>query len=447
MRSLTFLGDSLILKRLQRRVASASPLGVVLTFGLMIGGVFVGLMMPFSHHGSLAPIDALFLAVSAVTTTGLTPVKIHTALTFWGQLVLLVGIQIGGIATVLGLLALIRTVNSPWIRVQWLSNLSSEFWRVFRRVIGFVFLFETIGAIGLFLRWVPHHSVEQAVYLAIFHSVSAFCTSGFTLFDSNFVAFQSDFVTLGIVGTLAFLGGIGFWIWVDLDRVLDDRVTRARRRMSTVTRITLATLLPLFVVGTGVFYWVERAQPSFVIRAGLAVFHFVAASMGTGFTALPLATFSSGILVGMVLLFGIGAGLGGTGGGIRLPTMGVLGAVLTQRHMKGGLKLHNRRVTWETVGSAVFRVLVFAILIGGGALVLGALEAMPAKSLLFESASAVCNAGYSLGVTAHLSIWGKWAVMALMAGGRLSFWIVFVLKSRPLVPETVGLPDEEIYLG
>lgn len=435
-------------------------LGVIGGLGVLVAAGTLLLWLPISSvAGSLTISQAFFTAVSAVATTGLNVITPGRDLSIFGQIVVLVLMQLGGVGFMVAAITVFRLIGK---RVTFAERLTlrdslgllsaGQILTLMWRILLAVLTIEALGALLLWLNWRSLFGPGWAAYHAVFHSVSAFTNSSFDLFAGSPTAaagFPTDTWSLLTLATLIFLGGIGIPVIADLLRY------RRRHRVSLHTRITLITAAALIVAGTVLFYITEShltsafaAEPPGRLLT-LSLFHAIA-SRTSGFVVS--AEFSqlapaNGFLL-IVLMF-IGASPASMGGGISTSTFAVL--VLSLWSFARGrneIAAGNRVIPLELLFKAAAIVTGAAALIAAVTwLLLLTQENVSLVAALVEAVSAFSTCGFSLGLTPRLDFFGQMLIAGLMFFGRVGMLTIIVALTRPTVAAPVSYPQERILIG
>jgi trk system potassium uptake protein TrkH len=383
----------------------------------------------------ISPIDAIFTATSAVCVTGLVVRDTGLGFTWFGQAVILTLIQLGGIGIMTFSLLVFSlfggrfSLASRAVLAQSLAASSDweSLWPLLRLVIRFTLVSEVIGALLLFLRWQPQLGAVQGAYAATFHSISAFCNAGFSLWASSLIAYRDDWYVNFVVAALIVLGGVGFLVVHELQ----ERWRRGSR-LSLHSKLALSVTGLLIVAGALAIWLLERHDG----LAGLPLSSQVVVSLfqsitarTAGFNTIDLAGFTpAGVFLMMGLMF-IGGSPGSCAGGIKTTTFGVLvlaawTRIRRRRHVSVFRRTVSRIALENTVTITVGGVLVSLC----GLFVLLFLQAPHAAvrelhgefvAHLFEVVSAIGTVGLSLGVTSALAPGSRVLVATLMFLGRL----------------------------
>jgi trk system potassium uptake protein TrkH len=414
---------------------------------ILLGAIF--LMLPMAHYAPISWIDAVFIAASAVCVTGLSVVDVGTHFTPVGQFVLLILIQIGG----LGIMTFYALVTLS-LHHRFLSNESQALQRglstenanetsgVIRAIIGVTLVVESLGAVCLFFAMPDTMSVKQALFSAIFHSVSAFCNAGFSLFSDSLAFFSQHVWLMMVVAVLILVGGIGFPVIFEL---YHRYYVGDRQRLRLQTKMAVYVSLILLVLGSGVIAFQSISTPAVPLHE--AIFHSVSARTA-GFSVTNMAMYSTASLWFMMFLMIIGASPGSTGGGIKTTTFGLL-LVALFNGIKGRERIHvfDRHVKPSLVFKALAILTMSFFIIFISFFILLMTETIPFFPLLFETVSAFATVGLSLGVTSELSSIGKVVMIFLMFFGRVGPLTLAVALTRQPKPANYQLPNETILLG
>ncbi len=443
-----------------RLAQSQRGLGLVGGLAALVAVGTLLLLLPISGAGrSLTWNEALFTAVSAVATTGLNVITPGTDLSLFGQIVLLLLMQLGGVGFMVAAVAVFRLVGK---RVTFAERLTlrdslgllsaGQILNLTSRVLIAVLFIEALGAVVLWLRWWPQFGPAWSAYYAVFHSVSAFTNASFDLFAGSPVAavgFPTDALTLLTLAGLIFLGGIGIPVIADLLRY------PRRRAVSLHTRVTLVTALALIVVGTILFYLTETRggsvfgdEPAARLWL-LSLFHSVA-SRTSGFVVS--AQFNQlaapNALLLMVLMF-IGASPASMGGGITTSTFAVLAlAMWNFARGRNEIRAGRRTIPLEILFKAAAIVTAAAAVVAVVTwLLLYTQENVTFSTALVETVSAFSTTGYSLGLTTRLNLFGQLLIAGLMFFGRAGTLTLIVALAQPSVSPAVSYPEERILIG
>jgi trk system potassium uptake protein TrkH len=421
----------------------------ILSFAALIAAGTGLLLLPWASSGpGLRMVDALFTATSATCVTGLVVVDTGKDLSLLGQWVVLVLIQLGGLgimslSTVFLLFAGRLTLGGQTVvRETFTHGGELRLTGLLLDVIRFTLAMESIGALLLFSRFFHGHSLSEALYLAIFHAVSAFCNAGFSLFSDSFLAYRDDWLVNLTICMLIISGGIGFLVMRELKRTLIERGRRFAR-LSLHSKIILSTTGMLLLMGTLLILWAERfntlSAQSLPERVLAAFFQSVTARTA-GFNTLPIAALANETIFILIILMFIGAASGSCGGGIKVGTFATLMTLGVSR-LRGYDRplIFRRTISTTSVGRAVSVLMVSVTVIVAATLALLGLEGGNVPYALsrarfmevfFEVVSAFGTVGLSMGITDQLGTASKLVVTAVMFIGRLGPLVIVMAMSR-----------------
>jgi trk system potassium uptake protein TrkH len=442
---------------------------VVLTFGGLILAGFAVLAVLIQPGG---PADArlmtaAFTSVSAVCVTGLTVVDLSSDVGFSGQLAVLVLIQIGGIGVLtlsnwvllslrgrLGVYGSVVTLGT----VGAYPRLSPR--RLVSRIVVFTLFTEAIGAVVLFLRFLGDQGPQQAAWLAVFHSVSAFCNAGFSLFNGSLTAYREDVVVNLTVTALVVLGGLGFVVATDVVDWLGAVLKGERHRLAVHTRMVLTTTLILILAGTLtflVFEWNNTFATESFGGEFLQSFFLSVTARTAGFNTVETAHLTNMTLVVVIILMIVGASPGSTGGGIKTTSLVVLWALVRGNLLnRPETEIAGRRISRELVAKALALIVLYGCLVIFGLVLLQATEygELPHQATRgmflehsFEVVSALSTVGLSTGVTPELSNYGLGVLMGLMFVGRVGPLVVAASVIGERTRLGIQLPEADIMIG
>ncbi len=409
-------------------------------FLLIMTGTFL-LMLPISSRTNTGTpfMTALFTSTSASCVTGLIVADTFTQWSVFGQLILLLLIQIGGLgfitigtAVALILHRKIGLRERGWIRESFNVLDIGGVVRLIRRVLKGTLLLEGIGALILTIRFLPRMGLLQSIYYGIFHSVSAFCNGGFDLMGrykqySSFTAYYDDPIVCFTLCFLILTGGIGFIVWNDIA----DHKWRLRK-YSLQTKMVLSMSAVLIFGGALLFYLLEgnRLYADMSATGKICSAFFNAVTPRTaGFNTTDTGALSEGGKLLTIVLMFIGGGSGSTAGGVKMATIFVLLLYLRSTLLRTmGTNIFHRRIDTDTItkASALLCTYLFAVI--AATLAICGMQNFPIGDVLFEVVSAVCTVGMSTGITGsmnHISLCILAFLMYIGRLGSLSFALSF----------------------
>jgi len=438
----------------------------VLSFGLfiIIGAILLWLL-PSSSGKGLRFIDALFTITSGACVTGLTVIDVGKDLSLLGQLILLFWIQAGGLgimtlSTFLLLLAgrrptlSLRTVVEDTFTHRGAGDVRS----LLLDIVKFTVVIEAMGGLVLYLRFSEMFPPLEAMYFSVFHSVSAFCNAGFSLFSRNLEDFAGDpLVNFAIAGEIV-LGGLGFLVLREIKEAFrKGRLSRGCLSLhSKVVIWTTAILILCGAVLFGLMEW-ENTLRDLDLGARIMASLFQSVTPRTaGFNTIPIGEVANETLLLLVILMFIGGSSGSTAGGIKTGTFAILCSTALCR-LRGYQEpfVFGRTISPGSVARAMSVTIVCIVIVMVGTFLLQATEVGASVDpgsrgkfleLLFEVVSAFGTVGLSTGVTPSLSDAGKIVLIIIMFTGRLGPLAVAVAASRQRIVK-FRFAEEGIMVG
>lgn len=440
----------------------------VLPFGFIVV-ILTGtllLMLPFARKSglSLSVLDALFTATSATCVTGLVVADTGTYFSIFGQVVILILIQLGGLGLMTMSMILFSFTGrkiSLHDRMSMAEGLGeSRLQGVVRLARGALLvtgLFELAGAILLSFRFIPQYGWVKGLWFSVFHSVSAFCNAGFDLIGGyrSFTGYSHDPYMMFVLMALIISGGLGFGV------ILNMRQTRDFRRLRLHSKLVLSGTVLLIVLGTIAFLWIEYDNPNTI--GGMNLFEKILNSMfqsvtlrTAGFNTIDQLTLQDASKGVGIMLMLVGGGPAGTAGGLKITT--ILTLLLAARaYIRGQFETEafGRTIPLEQVRRALTLTLLGVLFLFGMATMLSFSEQdMPAGSLgllnqLYESTSAFCTVGVSTGVTLATTNVTRVILILLMYAGRVGLLTVAMslVESTSKKEPVLHYPQEEILIG
>lgn len=442
---------------------STSEKAVLFTYFITLictGGILLSLPAAWNGEGRLPLIDSIFTSVSAVCVTGL--ITVDTArYTPFGQTVILCLIQFGG----LGILTFttmffisprekkVSLRNIRMVKNYYLESIDFQAHHILRNILLLTFGIEAIGALLLWLGFRSSGAGGNLFFLSLFHSVSAFCNAGFSLFSDSLVGYRANPYILTVILLLLVLGGVGFLVMNDLYQVARHK----KKRLSLHTMMVLGTTGILIIAGTLVIYLLEvnnsLSGMSFGNRLMNALFQALTPRTA-GFNTLSQNEMTVPAQFFTMILMFIGGSPASIAGGVKTTTVAIVFlAIFKEIDWQGRLKIHDRALSQKTVTkSMLFLGKAVAILVLS--IFLLALTELGAHTegtgsfldIAFESFSAFATVGLSTGLTGDLTAAGKLVIIVTMFVGRVGL----ISLSIPLFKEgnnLIDYPEEEVLIG
>ena len=440
------------------RVTPAQVIIFAFFFLILAGTGLLLLPVAANGPGGASPLDALFTATSATCVTGL---ALHDTALYWspfGQAVILVLIQVGGMGVVTMAVAITMFAGKKiGLKQRWVMQESiaapqvGGILRQTKSILRTAFAMEAVGAGLLALRFCPQFGLGKGLWYAVFHAVSAFCNAGFDLMGtrspfSSLTAYAGDPLVTLTVAALIILGGLGFLTWHD---VWEHRFRLGLCRLQT--KLILFTTL-LLLLGGGAFFLYEFSLPQWgeltVGERGLAALFQTVTPRTAGFNTVELDKLSGPGQLATILLMLIGGSPGSTAGGFKITTLAVL--LLTVRsvfHRRESAGCFGRRFPDDALRSATAIFLLYGLLFLTGGILICWIDGVALPAALFESASAIGTVGLSLGITPGLSAGSKLILIFLMYFGRVGGLTLLYAVADRTAPGISQLPRERVAVG
>ncbi|MCP4607623.1 MAG: hypothetical protein GY845_02755 [Planctomycetes bacterium] len=444
---------------------------------LIISGAGL-LMLPRASTGdNLSFVDALFTATSATCVTGLIVKDTGKDFSLMGQIVILTLIQLGGLGIVVfGAVFALLLGQALSLResVAMQDLLSARTLSRIGNIIAFIFIgtivIEAVGAFSLLGMWndVPGNTHQQW-FCSIFHSISAFCNAGFSLFSDSFISYDKSWGVYVVVCPLIILGGLGFGVLFDLVITATDRVKRilkklffkryrlsmeTPKRLRLQTKIVLSVSAGLIVLGMLAILVLERYASGINSpeKTGVlgALFQSVTARTA-GFNTVDISAMSASSKFILILLMFIGGSPGSTAGGIKTVTLAVVVmTAIAALRKRQEVEMFKRSVRIVVVGRAVTVTLLFIAVLFTATLALSISEnsqPFTMSDIMFEASSALGTVGLTTGITPSLTTAGKLIIIATMLIGRLGPLTLLAALTFDIKPARYNYPDEAVIVG
>ena len=438
----------------QRHITSFQIIILGFLSMIILGSIL--LMLPIATRDGKGAVfsDALITATSTVCVTGLV---IHDTATYWsifGQCVILILIQIGGMGIVtvavsvamfsgrkIGLMQ--RSTMQEAVSAHHLGGIV----RLTKFILKTTVCIELIGAALLLPTFVRDFGLMKGIWYALFHSVSAFCNAGFDLIGvkepfSSLTSYSSQPFFNFTVMALIMIGGIGFLTWEDIK---NNKFHFRKYRMQSKVILTVTGIL--IILPALYFFFFEYQSLPLGERILVSLFQSVT-TRTAGFNTTDLTSFSETGQMLMILLMLIGGSPGSTAGGIKTTTIAVLvSSALSVFRKEEDTLLFKRSISEDTVKSAATIFLLYIGLFIGGGMIISRLENIPLLPALFETASAIGTVGLSLGITAQLGIVSQFILIVLMFFGRVGGLTLIFATMTKTAANAAKYPQEKMTVG
>jgi len=449
---------------LRRPVTS---LGLSFAVVILIGAIF--LKLPWSTTNDISFLDALFTSTSATCVTGLVVRDTGTTFTFFGQIIILILIQLGGLGIMTAAAFVFLLFKKIGIKVGagFKAVLEEEYISDVKRATKFIiiitFLIEAIGATFLFFRWREiFFNTGQLAFSSIFHSISAFCNAGFSPFRNNLENFRGDVFTNLIVASLIILGGIGFLVledfWRNIISFLKNHTIHTKSTIHTYqkfkltlhTKVVLISTACIILLGALLFYVFEKENLFYLSQKELVLSSFfqVITARTAGFNTVDIGMLTSPTLLLLILIMFVGAAPASTAGGIKVTSLAlVFLSIISFLKGKEETVIFGRtipKIQFKKIFVLVSTYLLFCLVIF---LLMLYTEKGNFEKILFEVFSAMGTVGLSTGITPYLTSIGKALIIITMFVGRLLPLSIVIIGSRELLKAKIIYPEEKIILG
>ena len=439
---------------------------ILLSFLIAIVTGSLLLMLPISSATgqSVGYVDALFTATTAVCVTGLVTLPTVSSWSFFGQFILLILIQIGGLGIITIMSGLMISLHKKMgmkerILIQDAFNLNtmSGMIRFIKKVLLGTFIVEGIGAVLYMLVFVPEFGL-RGVWISVFNSISAFCNAGIDVLSENsLMDYGTHPLVLSVTNSLIILGGIGYVVWWDVLRVLKEFKTKKMRCFFGLTlhsKIALSMTAFLLVSGTVLFFIFEYSNPLTMMNYSLfdkvqASFFQSVTTRTAGFATFPQENLTNASAFVSLLLMFIGGSPVGTAGGVKTVTIAVLiyAAFATIKNEED-VVLFNRTIAKKTISKSVAVVFVSFMIMCISTILLSSVTDAPMLDILYETVSATATVGLTRNLTSTLNLWGKLIVIVTMYFGRVGpISMIIAFNTSKDKKNIIKNPTEEISVG
>lgn len=422
----------------KKRITFSPPLVIAGSFLFLIGLGTLLLKLPIATTTTISWTDALFVSTSATTVTGLSVFDPGTTLTLFGEIVLLVLIQCGGIGLMTFAVALLILLgkkvglqNRIYLQESFNQNSVGGIVKLVKMILTFVLTVEAIAIAILTLHWIPSFGLKDAAYLSVFHVISAFNNAGFSLFPDNLVSFSADPIVTLILSSLFILGGLGFTVVIDIHQ------KKSFREWSLHTKLMIVGTLIINVIATVTVFALEFNNAKTI--GDMSMYEKIMASYFSGvtprtagFNVVNYGAMEDPTLLFTMLLMFIGAGSASTASGIKLTTLiVVILATLAFLRSREEPDIFGRSIRIETIIRSLAITTIGLLTVVFFIFLLTVTEKLPFLPLAFEVVSAFGTVGLSMGVTGQISDLGEVLLSMVMFVGRIGPLTLFFLLMKP----------------
>lgn len=445
------------LKKRRMNHAQIIAIGYLL---VIMAGTFALMLPAASRQGETTKFsEALFTATSATCVTGLVVVDTASHWSIFGQCIILLMIQIGGLGFMtMGVMFAMLMKKTISLKMRGLLQESMNsiqlggVVKLARMIVTGTIIVEGLGAIALLFVFVPRFGIGKGIYFSVFHSVSAFCNAGFDLMGtvtgeySSFTGYADNAWLNIILMTLITVGGIGFFVWNDVKK---NKINV--KKYSLHTKMAITTTLIIFIASSALFFLFERdgLMKNMGVKETILASCFSSVTPRTaGFNTIDTGALSSSSKLLTMLLMFIGGSPGSTAGGVKTVTTTVLVVyVWSNLRNETGCNIFGRRLPDEAIKKACNVVVLNLLLAVTAIIVVSYIQPLKMDELMFEVFSAIGTAGMSTGITRELTTASRLVMIILMFCGRIgSMSFALSFTERKQVPP-VKLPEENVLIG
>ena len=447
----------------KKRFSFSTTQLILLSFllAIFVGSILLYLPISSKTGKAVSYIDALFTSTTSVSVTGLVTVPTFSTWSFFGQLVILVLIQVGGlgIITIMSMLMILlhRKIGiGNRLLIQDAFNLNSLSGLVIfvKKVVVGTFIVEGIGALCYMAVFVPEYGVK-GIWISIFNSISAFCNAGIDIIaEDSLCGYVANPIINIVTCALIILGGIGFIVWWDVLGVLKNKKNNRLRSLSLHSKIALSMTAFLIVSGAILFFAFEYNNPctigqySFVDKLQISVFQSVT-TRTAGFATIPQKHMTDASSMVSILLMFIGGSPVGTAGGVKTVTIAVLFATAVSAvKNRNEVNFYNRNISRHSIMKAIGVLGMSFITVFISTVLLSLISNAEILDVLYETVSATATVGLTRNLTATLNTLGKIIIIITMYLGRvgpISLAVAFGIKKKS--ENIIKNPTEEISVG
>ena len=449
-----------------KRIKFTTTQIILLSFLLVIfiGSVLLALPISSTNGTAVPYIDALFTATTSTCVTGLVTLPTFSTWSVFGQIIILILIQVGGLGVITIMTGLMLLLNrelgiSDRLLIQDAFNLNtmSGLVKFVKNVLFGTLIIEGIGAVLYMLVFVPEFGAK-GIWISVFNSISAFCNAGIDIIAENSLCNYAANPLINIVtSALIILGGLGYIVWWDVLRVVKSRSPKNRkifRHLTLHSKIAITVTASLILAGAILIFIFEYANPLTIGEMNLfdkiQVSFFQSVTTRTaGFASVPQENLTNASAAVSVILMLIGGSPVGTAGGMKTVTIAVLicSAFATIRN-KNSATLFGRRISDDSLKKAVAVVVMFLTICVTSTVLILATSNASAIDAVYETVSATATVGLSRNFTATLNTFGKIIIIVTMYFGRVGpISLAVALGSKNESQNVISEPTEDISIG
>ncbi|MDY7020452.1 MAG: TrkH family potassium uptake protein [Cyanobacteriota bacterium] len=446
------------------------PRTICLGFLAVIAAGTLLLLMPFSFNDNTiftspfhTVVAALFTATSAVCVTGLSVVNVGEYYSFWGQLILLLLVEVGALGYMASTTILLLIIGRRFglrdkLALQQTLDTSGlgGVISLLKSIIATVVLFQLTGVFLLLTVFTPEYGLNRGLWLSIFHSVNGFNNAGFSLFSDSLVQYVTSPMLNFTLTALIIFGGLGYQVIIEMYSWIKEKVSRnpCRHEFSLHFKVVTTTTVFLLIFGTILTFILEFGNPNTLAPLTLsekilAAWFQSVTNRTAGFNTIDIGGFTeAGLFITMIFMF-IGASPGSTGGGIKTTTARLL-LRCTRATLRGRDEVlcYQRQIPPQLILKAVSVLVGSSIVVLISTLLISLFQSdLAFVQILFEIVSAFATVGLSTGITGSLSLPAQFVVIVTMYIGRVGVLLLMLAFVGDPEPTSIDYPEENLLIG
>ena len=449
------------MKRIIKSLSSAQIIMITFLLVILFGSFLLSLPISSATGRSVPYIDALFTATTSTCVTGLVTLPVATTWSFFGQVVILILIQIGGLGVItvcVGFMILlkkkIKIDDRILISDSFNLNSLSGIVKLVKKVIAITFIIETLGALSYMTVFIPEFGVK-GIWISVFNSVSAFCNAGIDIIGENSLC---NYVLNPVVNIttmfLIILGGIGFLVYIDFEKIIRSKNRKSLRFLTLHSKVVLCATGILIVFGTILIMLFEYSNPdtiggySFFEKLMVSCFQSVTTRTAGFATVIQENLTNASSFISMVLMF-VGGSPVGTAGGIKTTTLLVLSiCALSVIKNKRTTDIFNRQISVDIIKKSIAVAATSIFITLSSTVLLLYFSGAGFIDVLYETISATATVGLTRNFTASLDTIGKMIIIMTMYFGRIGpITLAFAFGVNKSKENMIENPFEEITIG
>ena len=456
--------ENLMVRKKKFKLSTTQIILLSFLVTILIGSGLLALPISSASGEAVPYLDALFTATTSTCVTGLVTIPTVSTWSVFGQIVILLLIQIGGLGIITIMSGLMLLLNRKMgindrLLIQDAFNLNTMagLAKFIKNVLSGTLIIEGVGAVLYMIVFVPDFGA-RGIWISVFNSVSAFCNAGIDIIAENSLCNYATNPLINIVtSALIILGGLGYIVWWDVIRVVKSRSPKNRkifRHLSLHSKIAITATAVLILVGAILIFIFEYDNPltigemSLFDKIQISLFQSVT-TRTAGFATIPQENLTNASATVSIVLMLIGGSPVGTAGGMKTVTIAVLicSAFATIRN-KNSVTLFGRRISEESIKKAVSVVVMFLTICAISTILLMATSNASPLDAVFETVSATATVGLSRNLTATLNTFGKLIIIVTMYFGRVGpISLAIALGSKNESQNVITEPTEDISIG